>query len=124
MGPNEDRPCGRALALRGRQQTMPLQNITDRLIADLIPQIGHCPRNPVIAPVPVLAGHANNQLFYLSLDAWPAWTATGCRAIELAGDQLPVPGQDGVRPRHRCDLGEGLAAQAMTDLAERGSLGV
>ena len=49
---------------------------------------------------------------------------TGLRAIEFAGDQLAVPGQDGVRPRHSCDLGENLAAQAMTDLAERGSLGV
>ena len=27
-------------------------------------------------------------------------------------------------PRHSCDLGEGIAAQAMTNLAERGSLGV
>ena len=50
--------------------------------------------------------------------------ATGLCAIEFAGDQRAVPGQDGVRPRHGCDLGENLAAQAMTDLAERGSLGV
>jgi hypothetical protein len=49
---------------------------------------------------------------------------TGLRAIEFAGDQLAVPGQDGVRAGHSCDLAENLAAQAMTDLAERGPLGV
>ena len=43
---------------------------------------------------------------------------------KFAGDQLAVPGQDRVRPRHGCDLGENLAAQTMTDLTERGSLGV
>ena len=40
------------------------------------------------------------------------------------GDQLAVPGQDGVRPGDIRHLGESLAAQAMTDLAERGSLRV
>jgi hypothetical protein len=49
---------------------------------------------------------------------------TGLRAIEFAGDQLAVPGQDGVRPGHSCDLAENLAAQAMIDLIEPGSLGV
>jgi hypothetical protein len=39
-------------------------------------------------------------------------------------DQLAVPGQDGVRPGHIRHLGESFAAQAMTDLAKRGSLGV
>jgi hypothetical protein len=33
-------------------------------------------------------------------------------------------GKDGVRPRDSRDLGKGLAAQAMTDLPEHGSLGV
>ena len=35
-----------------------------------------------------------------------------------------VPGQDSVRPGHIGHLGEHLAAQSMTDLAERGSLSV
>src|SRR5262245_53620497 len=102
---------------------MPLQDIANRLIADLIPQIGQRPRNPVIAPITVLLGHANNQPLDFARDPWPARTATGFRAIELAGDKLAVPGQDGVRPSHGCKLGESLAAQAMTELAERGPLG-
>jgi hypothetical protein len=35
-----------------------------------------------------------------------------------------MPAQDGVRPGYSCDIGESLAAQPMTDLAERLSLGV
>jgi len=57
-------------------------------------------------------------------DPRPARTPTGFRAIELVGDQLAVPGQDGVRLRDSCNLGEGLAAQPMTNFAQRGSLGV
>jgi len=49
-----------------------LQDIADRLIADLIPQIGQRPRNPVIAPVTVLLGHANDQLLDLSANPRPA----------------------------------------------------
>ena len=37
---------------------------------------------------------------------------------------MSIPGKDGVRPRDSRDLGKGLAAQAMTDLPEHGSLGV
>src|SRR5271157_2181958 len=54
----------------------------------------------------------------------PAGAPTSLRAIKLAGDKLAVPSQDGVRPRHIGHLGEDLAAQAMTDLGQCGSLGV
>src|SRR5262245_23998947 len=100
VGPNEGRPCGRALALRCRRQTVALQDIADRLIADLIPQIGQRPSDPVIAPGAVLLGHANDALLDLAPDPRSAWAATGFRAIELAGDKLAVPAQDGVWPRH------------------------
>jgi len=39
------------------------------------------------------------------------------------GDKLAVPSQDGVRAGDIGHLAENLAAQSMTDLAERGSLG-
>jgi len=96
-----------------------LQDIADRLIANLIPQIGQRPRNPVIASITVLLSHANDQLLDLSLDPRPAGTSMGLRAIEFAGHQLAVPGQDGVRSGHIGHLAENLAAQSMTDLAER-----
>jgi hypothetical protein len=87
---------GDALALRCGRQSVALQHIANRLIADLIPQIGQRPRNPVIAPVTVLLGHANDQSLDLSPDPRPTPAATGLRAIEFAGDKFAVPGQDGV----------------------------
>ena len=124
MGPNERCPCAGALSLRRRRQTVASQDIADRLIGNVVAQIGQRPRNPIITPVSVLAGHANDQLLDLSLDARPARASTGLRAIELAGDKLAIPAQDGVRPGYGRDIGESLAAQPMTDLAERLSLGV
>src|SRR5438105_7317594 len=94
-----------------------------RLIGNLPPEIGQGAHNPVIAPIPVLARHANDELLDLSLDPRSARALTGLRAIEFAGDQLAVPSQDGVRLCHCCHLAENLAAQTMTDLAEHGPLG-
>src|SRR5882757_1499060 len=75
-------------------------------------------------PAPFLAGLANDQLLDLSLDPRPARASTRLRAIELASDKLAIPSQDGVGPGYGRDVGENLAAQAMTDLAEHASLGV
>src|SRR5262249_45735429 len=79
---------------------------------------------PVITPVMVLLGHANDQLLNLSLDPRPAGASTGPRAIEFAGHELAVPGQDSLRPGHIGHLAKNLVAQSMTELAERGSLGI
>src|ERR1700687_909502 len=124
MGPNECRPCGRVLALGCWRQSVALQDIAHRLIGNLVPQIGQCPHNSVIAPVRVLLGHANDQLLKSSVDPGSAWGSPHLRATELAGDQLAVPCQDGVWPGHSCHLAEDPAAQSMTNLTEPGSLGV
>jgi NTE family protein len=50
--------------------------------------------------------------------------AVNVRAGQFAGDQLAVPGQDGVRLRDSCDLSKHLAAQAMANFGERDALGV
>src|SRR5258708_34544444 len=52
------------------------------------PRLANAPRNPVIAPITVLLGHANDQLLDFSLDPRPARASTDLRAIEFAGDQL------------------------------------
>src|SRR5450830_179240 len=96
VSPNECRPGGRVLALRRGRQTVTAQNIADRLIRYLMPQIGQRPHDPIIAPGPILLGHANNQLLNFSVDPWPARGSTCPRSIELAGDEPSVPCQ-----RHR-----------------------
>jgi hypothetical protein len=103
---------------------MALQHIADRPIADLIPEVGQCSHDPVIAPIMVLLGHADDQLLDLSTDPRPSGATAGFRAIEFAGNQLAVPGQNRIRPGHSRHLGEGLAAQSMADLSQHSSLGV
>src|SRR6266567_9256067 len=99
---------------------------------------GHCrpsDRRPCTPdwPTPPQSGHSpsrgspwpcNDQLLNLSLDPRPARASTRLRAIEFAGHEVAVPSQDRVRPGDIGHLAENLAAQSMTDLAERGSLGV
>src|ERR1700747_3321364 len=103
---------------------MALQNIAHRLIGNHIPEIAKGPQNPVKPEAPFFARHANDQLLHLALDPRSTRAMTNLRAIEFAGDQLAVPGQDSVRPGDGCDLGENLAAHATTNFAERGSLGI
>jgi hypothetical protein len=43
VSPDEVRPRGCALALRGRRQTVTSQNIANRLIGNLVPKIGQRP---------------------------------------------------------------------------------
>src|SRR5215471_17545428 len=112
VGPNEGRPCGRALALRRRRHTVASQNISHRLVGNLKPQIGQRPHNPVIAPGAVLLGHANNQFLNCPLDPGSAW-ASMLRAIE-----------DGIRQSGSRYIAECLAAQSTNNLAELRSLGV
>src|SRR5206468_7100524 len=121
---NEGRPAGCAFALWRGWQTMALQHIADRLIADLIPEVGQCSHDPVIAPITVILGHTDDQLLDLSTDPRPSGAAAGLRAIEFAGHQLAVPGQDSVRSGHSRHLGVGLTAQSMADLSQCSSLGV
>jgi hypothetical protein len=53
---------------------------------------------PMGQPETVLVGHANDQLLDFSLNPGPARTSASLRAIEFAGHELAVPGQDGLRP--------------------------
>ena len=50
--------------------------------------------------------------------------STCLRAIEFAGDELAVPCQDGIRAGYIRHLAENFAAQPMSNLTERDSLGV
>src|ERR1019366_8797935 len=87
-----------------------------------MPQIGQRPHNPIIAPGPILLGHANNQFLKFSVDPWPARGSPFLRAIELAGDEPSVPCQDGVRQGGSRHLAECLATQSTANLAELRSL--
>src|SRR5208283_4158268 len=77
-----------------------------------------CTDNPIIPPARILPSHPYNQPFELRISSRPARSPTRLRTIEFAGDQLPVPAEDGVRQRGVRDLRQRLATQPMTNFAQ------
>jgi hypothetical protein len=78
---------------------------------------------------PSLASSRKTCSTVISARSAPARRISAMRAamlpfVEFAGHEVAVPGQDGVRPGDIGHLAENLAAQSMTDFAERGSLRV
>jgi len=55
--------------LRCRLDPVPLQNLGDRAAGYLMPQVGQCALDPMIAPIPVLFGHSNHQSLDLACSA-------------------------------------------------------
>ena len=53
---------------------------------------------------------------------WAAWILPMFGAVELLGDKLPIPSQDGIRFGDAGDLCEHLAAQSLPNLGEGGAL--
>jgi hypothetical protein len=104
---------------RRRRHAMATQNIADRLIGNLMAQIGQSSSNPVIAPRPVLLGHTNDQVLDVFDDWRPALASTRMRSIEFASDKPSVPPQDGVWHGGSGHLAERLAAESVADFAKR-----
>src|SRR5262245_60974323 len=67
------------------------------------------PGDPVVARASVLARHAKDLLLDVARDPRSARALTGLRAIDLAGDELAVPGED-VRAGPQLRLRENLAS--------------
>jgi hypothetical protein len=100
------------------------QHIADRLIGDVISQIGERPDNPVIAPGAIFLRHTDNQFFNVLVNARPARGSPRRRSIEFASDKPSVPRKNCVRRRGGRYLAEGFAAKSMADLAERRTIGI
>src|SRR5262245_65612891 len=91
VGPNEGLPCGRALTLWRRRQSVTSQNIPHRLIGNGMPGIGQGASYSVIARGRVLASNENNQLFGLQLDLWSASASKDLRASEVVVVLFSLP---------------------------------
>src|SRR5215470_7351806 len=96
VGPNEFRPGGRTFALWRGRYTVAAQHIADRLIGDMISQIGERSDNPIIAPGTIFPGHANNQSLDVLANSRSAGASPGLRSVEFASNEPSVPCEDGV----------------------------
>ena len=92
---------------------MTLQNVSDRLIGDLMAEVGESAGDAIVTPAFVLLGHAEDQRFEFMADARTSRVGAMLRAVELAGDQAAVPREDGLRSRNTGHLCETLPPQPL-----------
>ena len=80
--------------------------------------IGQSSDDAVVSPAGVLSGEADDERLCFGRDAGPAWRSTEFGAVELSGNESPVPGEDGIRLGDTGNLLKRGAAEALTDLSE------
>ena len=85
-------------------------------------QIHQRTHNPVVAPAPVLAYETDHQPFNFRRYPRAARISAVSRPVELLCNQPPIPGQNGVRPGHACDVLQSFASESFRDLGQGGSL--
>jgi hypothetical protein len=95
-----------------------LQNVSDRLIGDLMAEIGESASDAIVTPAFDLLGHAADQRFDFRADARTSRVGAMLRAVELAGDQTAIPGEDGFRFRNTGHLRQTLPPQPLADFGE------
>jgi hypothetical protein len=103
---------------------VPLQNVSDRLIGDGMPEVGERAGNAIVAPAFVLLSHADDQGFEFNSYAGTSRIGAVLRAVELAGDQTAIPGEDGFRFRHTSHVRQPLPTEPLSDLGKRRTLPV
>src|SRR5215471_17581547 len=115
-------PRRRATPLRCWGDVVSPQDVTDRLVRDLMPQIGQRAHNTVISPTSVLARKTDYQFLHFRGDPRAPGIATLPRSIELPRHQLPIPTENSVRLGDLCDILQSFASESLSDLGQGGTL--
>ena len=124
MGGDEILPRGILPPYGCRRNPVPAQDVSHRLIGDRMAQIGQCSDDAVVSPAGVLSGEADDERFQVGRDTRAAGRSTEFGAVELAGNEAAVPGEDGIGFGDKGDLLEGTTTEPLADLSESGSLGI
>src|SRR5271167_5185532 len=82
------------------------------------PRLARAPTIRSYPPARILRSHPYNQPLEFRISPQPARSPARLRTIELAGNELAVPAQDGVGQRGVRDLRQGLPTQPMTNFAQ------
>ena len=94
-----------SIALRRRLDPMPFQDRRDRTMSDLVPRVGQGSLDAPIAPIAILPGQSHDQSFEFAGSARPARSSFAAPVV-LLGDQLAVPGEQGLRRHDGSDFRE------------------
>src|SRR5215831_12897673 len=112
------------LRIGRRRHAVPLEQVRDRLMREVVTEVGQCACNPIVAPTGVLAGHVDNEILDDRINAWAARMLTTFGTVEFVGDQSTIPGQNGLRSGNAGDLRQIFPAKAFGDAGQCGALRV
>jgi hypothetical protein len=118
MGGNEILPGGFLASLGRRSDPVSAKDVSHRLIGDWMAEIGKRSDDAVVSPTGVLSGEADNERLHFRCDAGPAWSSAEFGAVELVGNEPPVPSKDGVGFGDTGYLLEHSATEPFADLSE------
>src|SRR5947209_5965210 len=109
--------CG-LTPFRCRRDVVAPQDVAHRFIREVMAQVGQRADDAVVTPARVLASEANHQLFRRGFYPGSARVRAASGTIELAGNQPPIPGQDGVRLGRAGHWLQSLASKSFSDLGQ------
>src|SRR5215831_4148775 len=124
MDANKFLPRGGLLAVRGAWKAPALENITHRLIADVVAQLGESAGTAVITPGTILLGHLDDQVFEFLADTGSSHGLSLLGAIEFLRHQLAMPGENRIGFDDGSDFRQRLLAKFLADLGQGLALGV
>jgi hypothetical protein len=81
-------------------------------------QIGQRTADSILAPAGILSRHSRHQSFQFRGNRWATRILPVFGAVELLGDQFPIPTQDRIRFGDAGDLPEQFASQSLPDFGE------
>ena len=79
------------LRIGRRRHAVPLEQVRDRLMRQVVTEVGQCACNPIVPPTGVLAGHVDDEILDDRIHAWAAPMLTTFGTVALVGDQTTVP---------------------------------
>jgi hypothetical protein len=101
-----------------RSDAVSFENVSDCLIRNVVTEVDQRPGNPIIASTGILLGHADDERFDRSLYTRTSWISTMLRAVELAGNQTMILGQNGIWLGNTGHLRQMCSAQGLGDLGK------
>jgi len=122
MPADELLPSGRLTPIWRRCDVVAAKDVTEGLVREPMAQVGRRADDAVVTPARVLASDTDDQRFHLGCHPGSARIGTVFGTIELAGDEAPIPIENGVRLGCAGHLFQPFASQTFPDLGQRAPL--
>ena len=99
---------------------MQTQNVPDRLVGDLVAEMGQGASDAVVSPAKILTRHSHNQRLHPRVNPRPPRIGATFRAIGLLRHHFPEPAEDRLGLRDQGYFRQSLPPQPLADLSQRG----